>query len=197
MELFVFNGIEVAVNKPEILLVPEFAALWDEKFNKGKDPADPKGSKRSWAFRVFTYIYLMYDWQSPYAEYTDQERQETIIQEQKLTEKDLKDPTIVAAVKKYCELQRSIKLELLLAAKKAAANLILFFNTVDVTQKDDLTGKYLTSAKDVINNLQTVGKAVEGIDALIDLVKKEKEAESAVRGGAKLGIFDAKGAGRG
>lgn len=188
MDLFMYNGTEVALNKPELILVPEFKAIWNDKRNKSTE--DKKGEKKAWAYKVFTFIYLMYDWQSPYAEYEDSERKEVILEEQGLSNKEINTTEVKAAVEKYLVMQRSLKLELLLSAKRAARELILFFNTVSLTRTDELTGKYLVNAKDVINNLQTVGKAVEGIDELINQVKKEREGGKSFRGGSKPGTFD-------
>ena len=60
-ELFVFNSADnvAEVNEPEVLLVREFAALWEPERNKCKE--DPTGSKRLLAWREFKYIYLMLD----------------------------------------------------------------------------------------------------------------------------------------
>jgi len=71
MKFFLFDNSanEVTINEPEILLIREFADLWDVSRNKTKE--DPKGSKRSRAYREFTYIWLMCDWASPYSDYTE------------------------------------------------------------------------------------------------------------------------------
>jgi hypothetical protein len=71
MKFFLFNNAtnEIIVNEPEILLVKEFAALWDK--DRNKTSKDKKGTKRTRAFRELTYIWLMCDWSSPYADYAE------------------------------------------------------------------------------------------------------------------------------
>jgi len=71
MKFFLFDNVnnEVVVNEPEILLVKEFADLWDVKRNKTK--SDTKGTKRTRAYRELVYIWLMCDWASPYSDYTE------------------------------------------------------------------------------------------------------------------------------
>ncbi len=62
MDIFTYDYVkrEVILNEYEILLVKEFAALWDKDRNKTKE--DPKGEFRTRAYKEFTYIYLMIDW---------------------------------------------------------------------------------------------------------------------------------------
>lgn len=187
MKIFVFNGYEVVINQPEVLLVPEFKALWDKQRNKCKE--DKTGEKRLKAYKEFTYIYMLHDWESPYSDYTDDEKLETLMEEYEVTIDDLRDPLFQAASLKYQKLQSTIKVELLLAAKRMASKLIVFFNTVDLTERTD-DGKFIFSSKDVIANLKDVGSAVDGIDTLIEQVRKEREASQDLRGGSNPGIFD-------
>jgi hypothetical protein len=71
MKFFLFNNAtnEIVVNEPEVMLVKEFADLWEPARNKTKK--DPKGEKRTRAFRELAYIWLMCDWASPYADYSE------------------------------------------------------------------------------------------------------------------------------
>jgi hypothetical protein len=61
-KMFVYNNQtgEVELNEPEVLLIKEFAALWEVERNKCKE--DPTGIERKRAFREFKYIWLMIDW---------------------------------------------------------------------------------------------------------------------------------------
>lgn len=188
MNIFEFNGYEVVLNQPEILLVPEFKALWDEQRNKCKE--DKTGKKRLRAYKEFTYIYMLHDWQSPYADYIDEkEKLDTLMEEYDVTLQDLADPLFQAASAKYQKLQSTIKVELLLAAKQMACQLIVFFKTVDLMDRAD-DGKYYFTSKEAIANLKEVGNAVEGLDTLIEQVRKEREASQELRGGSNPGIFD-------
>lgn len=67
MTIFLYDNVNhtLKLNEPEILLIKEFAALWNNDRNKTKE--DPKGIKKTRAYREFTYMYLMIDWQSHYS----------------------------------------------------------------------------------------------------------------------------------
>ena len=56
LDLFLYDNVtcNLKINEYEILLVKEFAALWDIERNKCKE--DPKGTKRLRAWREFKYI---------------------------------------------------------------------------------------------------------------------------------------------
>lgn len=60
-DIFVFDSVtnSIRINNYPILLVKEFADLWDQERNKCKD--DPSGMKRIKAYREFTYIFLCLD----------------------------------------------------------------------------------------------------------------------------------------
>ena len=68
MNIFVFDNVTntLRINDYEILLVKEFAKLWDKKRNICKE--DKTGEKRLKAYKELTYIYLTLDFKSPYFE---------------------------------------------------------------------------------------------------------------------------------
>ena len=70
MTIFLYDNVnhELRLNEPEILLIKEFSELWTNDRNITKE--DPKGTKKTRAFREFTYMYLMIDWQSQYSHFT-------------------------------------------------------------------------------------------------------------------------------
>ena len=65
MNIFIFDGTTntLKINEYEILLVKEFADLWDESRNKCKE--DKSGKNRLLAYKEFTYIFLALDFKSP------------------------------------------------------------------------------------------------------------------------------------
>ena len=107
MKFFLFDNStnSVVVNEPEVLLIKEFAALWNNDRNKTK--GDPKGIKKTRAYRELTYIWLMLDWTSPYVDFDEQERHQECLKDAGLTEKEWNDPDFRAACRKYRELQNS------------------------------------------------------------------------------------------
>ena len=55
INIFEFNGEDLVLNKPEILLIPEFRQIWDAKFNNTKD--DPNNERHTIARKVFAYCW--------------------------------------------------------------------------------------------------------------------------------------------
>jgi hypothetical protein len=188
MELFTMQDYELELNKPEILLVKEFADLWETNRNKGA--GDNRGYEKKRAFKEFSFIYLVYDWKSPYSEYSDQEKREAAQLDSTLTNKQLEDDKFIAACRKYQEMQDSRILKLLRSAYRATDELRIYFDNIDLQERDPETGKPIYAAKDLIASISALGKTVEGLEQLEYMVKKEKEKERGLRGGQEAGMFD-------
>lgn len=188
MDYLKFNDNRVTLERDEILLVKEFANLIDAKRNKCDD--DKKGTLGLRAIKELSFIYLNFDWKSPYSEFSEQERKEAALLDSDLTEKDLQDPIFIQAAEKYQLLQESRILKLLNAAYKSVDTLRIFFETVDLTEVDTMSGKPIYTAKDVISNIQNLGKMLEGLQQLELMVKKEREQTKALRGDAEKGLLD-------
>ena len=94
MQIFIFDNATntLQIDDYTILLVKEFAKLWEPERNKCKE--DKKGEKRLLAFKEFTYIYLVLDFKSPYFKSPIKDRQEAALIDSGLTEKNLQDPEI-------------------------------------------------------------------------------------------------------
>lgn len=191
MKMFIYNNAtgEVELNEPEVLLIREFAALWNPERNKCK--ADPKGTKRLRAFREFKYIWLMLDWSSYYADYTEQERHQECLKDAEITDAEWADATFREACRKYKDLQNSSRsLRLIKAAQNMVDKITDYFNTLDLQERDEVTGKPFYKTKDVMDEMKNVSKIVEELKTLEYMYKKEQEAESDVRGDAEVGFMD-------
>ena len=191
MKFFLFDNSanDVQINTPEVLLVREFAALWEPTRNKTKE--DPKGSKRTRAFREFTYIWLMCDWASPYSDYTEQERHEEAMKDAKLTEKEWTDPTFRAACRKYRELQNSSRsLKLIKAAQDVVDKITDYFETIDLQERDPVSGKPIFKTKDIMAELSNVSDVIEQLKTLEVLYKREQEQDNGLMGNVEIGAFD-------
>ena len=189
-ELFVFNNAEneVEVNTPDILLIKEFAALWEPSRNKCK--ADPTGKRRLRAYRELAYIYLMLNWKSPYSDYDEQERHQECLRDANITEEEWADETFRAACRKYKELQNSSRsLKLIKSAQGVVDKVADYFDTIDLFERKD-DGTPIYKVKDVMVEMQNVSKIVEQLQTLEYMYKKEQEAESDVRGDAEIGFMD-------
>jgi len=189
MELFTINeNYYPVVNKPDVFLIKEFKELFDENRCKGVK-GDPNGKLKFRAFRELAYIYLMYDWKTPYSEYSQGERKEAALLDAEVDEKWLTDAAFLSAAKKYQDLQDSRILRLLNAAYKATDELRLYFDTLDMT-REDAYGKPVYQAKNIIAELSGLGKTVEGLQQLQFMVMKEREKQNSLRGDQTPGLLD-------
>ena len=185
MTIFIYDQVrmELTLNEPEILLTKEFAALWSNERNITKE--DPTGVKRKRAFKEFTYMYLMIDWQSHYSEFSEYERNEAAKADSGITEEEFNDPLFRAACRKYREIQESARdIKLVRAAQNKADELIDYFNEgSDLQERDPISGKPVFKAKDIMGEMSMVGKVLDELDALEARVKKKAKAASGLRAG--------------
>ena len=191
MKFFLFDNStnSVVVNEPEVLLIKEFAALWNNDRNKTK--GDPKGIKKTRAYRELTYIWLMLDWTSPYVDFDEQERHQECLKDAGLTEKEWNDPDFRAACRKYRELQNSSRaLKLIKSAQGVVDKITDYFNNIDIEERDPVTGKPIFKTKDIMAELSNVSNVVEQLKTLEFLYKKEQEQQSGLMGDVEGGFMD-------
>ena len=176
------------LNEPEILLVKEFGKLMDLGRNKTK--TDKTGADRTRAFREFTYIYLMLDWQSFYSQFSEAERNEAAKQDAELTEEEFSDPDFRAACRRYREIQESARdIKLIKAAQNKVDELIDYFNHgSDLTERDPISGKPIFKAKDVMAEMSTISKVIDELAELESRYKKKTKAVSGLRARATEGF---------
>lgn len=191
MKFFLFDNSNnnVIVNEPEVLLIKEFAALWDNARNITRD--DKTGQKKTKAYRELTYIWLMCDWSSPYSDYAERERHEEALKDARLTEEEWCDPTFRAACRKYRELQDSSRsLKLIKSAQGVVDKITDYFDTLDIHERDQVTGKPIFKTKDIMSELSNVSVVVEQLKTLELLYKKEQEQASGLMGDVTVGFMD-------
>jgi len=189
MKFFIFDNSRnrINVNVPEILLVTEFKALWEEKRNITK--TDKTGESKQLAFKELTFIYLMLDWQSPYSDYYEQDRYNASLLDSGLTKEEYDDPLFRAACRKYREIQdQNIALRCLQAAKGTINKFIDYFLDVDPAERDLETGKPIFKVKDIMTEVTKLNELFESFKALEYQVKKEKEQETSNRAGETDGF---------
>lgn len=185
MKFFIYDNVNdrVELNKEGILLIKEFATLMGEKRNK------PGNKDR--AFREFSYIYLFFDWESPYFNDPEQERHIRALDNSGLSDEEFEDPEFKAACKKYDELQNShISIRLLRSAMTSVETVIYYLSHVDVNERNPLDGKPIFKTKDLIAEIKGCKDLIVGLQELERQVKKELEPDSGLRGGAEAGFFD-------
>lgn len=191
MKVFIYDNVnnEVILNEHEILLIKEFAELWKADRNKTKE--DPKGIKKHKAFRELLYIWLMCDWASPYSDYSEQERHKEALNDAGLTEEEWNDPTFRAACRKYRELQNSSRsLKLIKAAQGVVDRITDYFDTLDVQERDPVTGKPIFKVKDIMAEMAQVSDVIDQLKTLELMYKKEMEATGDLMGDVSIGFAD-------
>ena len=153
--------IEVDGNKvipsPYALTIPEFSKLKIEELSA---------------------VYFFVDHRSPYSVYEESDRWDHIKELLKVSA----TPNINAAIEKYRELSESSAVKLLKAARESVTKLEKYFKDVDLTMMDD-NGKPIFHAKDLISNLANMGKVINGLEELEELVKKQQQKDNPNRGG--------------
>ena len=118
---------------------------------------------KSLSEKDLAYIYFMADYRSPFSVYDWEQRKVEVITE-------------TSAVK------------LLKAARGAINKLEKYFRDIDLTVVDK-NDKPIYSAKDLINNLEKMGKVVDGLSRLEDIVRKEEQAVNSNRGGVEVNKY--------
>lgn len=190
MNIFLFDNErnEIVINEPEILLIKEFAALWNDTRNITKE--DKTGKSKTRAYREFTYMYLMIDWQSPYCQDSEQDRHTAALLDAKLTEPEFDDPLFREACRKYRSIQESDRaIRLVKAAQNKCDELTDYFDSgSDLMERDPLTGKPVFKAKDVMGELAGVDKLLDSLEALEKRVKEKKRSATGLRGNKKGGF---------
>ena len=161
-DLITIDGLK-AIPSPYALTIPEFKQLKLEELSA---------------------VYFFTDHRSPYSVYQESERWE------KLTETiNVKaTPKLKAAIDKYKELSETSAVKLLKSARESVAKLEQYFRDIDLTQVDD-NNRPIYHAKDLIANLANMGKVVNGLDELEELVKKQQAKDNPNRGGVVVNKY--------
>lgn len=191
MKFFHYDDVngEILINDESIFLTREFENLMEPNRNKTKD--DKTGKKRTLAFKELRYIYLYLDWESPYFQFAEQDKHKEALTDSGLTEKEFDNVDFREACKKYQNIQESIlEIKMLKAAMRAVEEVIHYFETMDSSERDPITGKPILKTKDIIAEIKGCKDLITSLRELEVQVKKGLETESKLRGDAIPGIFD-------
>ena len=135
------------------------------------------------------FVYFMIDHRSPFSVY--EWKQRTIeVKNSIFGEKKKWSPSskVLGACDKYEKLIETSAVRLLKAARESIIKLEKYFRNVDLTLVDD-NGRPIFHAKDLINNLEKMGKVVDGLTRLEEIVKKEEQAANTNRGGIEVNKY--------
>ena len=191
MKFFVYDNVNgnVSLEDPSIVLVREFEALMDE--NRNKNTSDKTGKKRLRAFKEFKYIYLFCDWESPYFQYSEQDRHNEALKDSGLSDVEFDDPVFREACIKYNEIQDSSQdIKILKSAMAAVDKVAYYLENVDMQERDPATGKPIFKTKDIIAEIKGCKDLISTLRELKIQVQKGLEIESNIRGNAEIGLFD-------
>lgn len=191
MKFFYYNKDigELELQNEEILLVSEFKELLSKDRNKSK--TDKTGELRERAFREFTYIYLFFDWESPYFNFPEKDRHDASLQDSGLSDSEFNDEMFKTACRKYDELQNSaISIRLLKAAMRSVETLIYYLEHVDVNERNEVDGKPIYKTKDLIAEIKGCKDVIVGLEELEKQVKKGLEQDTGLRGNVEAGFYD-------
>ena len=135
------------------------------------------------------YTYFMIDHKSPFAIY-EWEQRKIEVKNSIFGEKKKWTPSakVLGACDKYEQLIETSAVRLLKAAKESIVKLEKYFRDIDLTMMDD-HGKPIFHAKDLIANLSNMGKVVDGLTRLEDIVRKEEQAANTNRGGVEVNKY--------
>ena len=136
-----------------------------------------------------SFVYFMCDHRSPFSIY-DWEQRLVEVKDSIFGEgsKFTPSPKVLAACDRYDKLVETSAVRLLKAAKESVTKLEKYFRTIDLTTLDD-RGKPIYTAKDLIGNLEKMGKVVDGLTRLEEIVKKEEQAANSNRGGIEVNKY--------
>lgn len=188
IKIFQYNNANgnVELNLPEIILVEEFHELMKEERNICAE--DKEGKFKLRAFREFTYIYLALDWQSPYSDFSEQERHHMALKDAHMTDEEFNNPEFRAACRKFKSIQESTRsIRLLHAAQDTVDKFIDYFHNIDPEERDLQTGKPIFKVKDIMAEISSLSKVQDELTTLESMVKKEMAESSTLRGGYQDG----------
>ena len=135
------------------------------------------------------FVYFMVDHKSPFAVYAEDQRnievKNSIFGEKKKWKPSAK---VLKACSKYEKLIETSAVRLLKAARTSIVKLEKYFRDIDLHLMDD-HGKPIFHAKDLMANLSNMGKVVDGLSRLEEIVKKEEQAANTNRGGIEVNKY--------
>jgi hypothetical protein len=188
MGLFKEEAGKVVLNL-EIKTIPQFAALI--RYDKTRT--------KSWAQTIFEFIYMVYDFRSPYQIYTFSQREHRLKEQLGIDEKDLKLKVVKSAIDCYIELSETPLTRTLVKTKET------LLTSVDVLDKirqriENVMTQEEIAADDLANTLtlitrslslaEQIPKNVKMIEDLEDRIRKDMSGGSRIRGGGEINEFE-------
>jgi len=175
MEILDLKGTTVTIH-PAALQVPCFKKLW----------SNDKSKLKTKALQQLSYIYFVADYKSDFSDIIDEQERKSEVS--KLFEVE-ETPLITECIEFYKERQQTISMHLLQAAKLGVNKIKQYIETVDLTEIDD-KGKPVHDVSKLNMIIARLGDTIEGIRKLEEIVAKETEDNTRMRGGGEIGYFE-------
>ena len=139
--------------------------------------------------KELAFVYFTTDHKSPFSVY-EWEQRIIEVKNSIFGKKNNFKPSaeVLAACEKYDKLIETSAVRLLRAARESVIKLEKYFRDIDLTLVDD-NGRPIFHAKDLISNLEKMGKVVDGLTRLEDIVRKEEQAANTNRGGIEVNKY--------
>jgi hypothetical protein len=168
------------VIQPEALAIPAYKTIWDRDKTKNKDVA----------IKELTYIWFRcsLDKYNPYKQFYGEERNKRIL-EDVMFDGWKPDKQVAEAVIQFEKNNYTMGSKLINSALAGCNKLISYFQDVDLTIMND-NGTLVHKASDLMKNLSTVGKVLEGLKELEKQQHDDEITSDRIRGGGKIGAFE-------
>ena len=185
MKIFEYKNFELSIHLPEILLIPEFKKVLDSDKSKDKKKA----------FQIFTYGYLLLDWNSPFREYSDEDRKKESLISSGLKEEELNTDVVIFFIKKYEEILNSNRIiRSIKSTWTMLDKLDDYANTVDLTmiiEAGPNKGKLVHSVKEVRDTIKQMAELIQKAKELRNVLKEEMQDDGVKsRGNNTVGYFN-------
>jgi hypothetical protein len=165
MSLFNLKNNQVVI-EPDVLGIPEFKKLWDKDKSKTKDEA----------YKQLSYIFYVYDFNSPYSGTDERKRSLTVIKDFIKDESWTPGEDVIAAAAKYRELSETPLTRLLDAVKLTLDKMTDYLRGTEVNDEtvriivdtvnktSTIVGSYFklkdTAQKEISSNSRTLGNKI-------------------------------------
>lgn len=160
-EIFDIVDKKIVINH-NCLLIPQFKILIDKY---GQD-----------AINVLSYVYYFTDFRSPFADYSEDQRIDTLME---MFNKNgvftLEDRELIDALKLYKDLQWTVAMELLDGTREAMFKMAAYLKTTEVVDGKD------GNASQIATMIKNIGSTLASYDDLTNQVEKELQ-KTTIRG---------------
>ena len=149
-----------------------------------------KSKDKAYALEDLAFVYFFTDYKSDFSDILDDNIRSEEVKKVCITrDKWTLDSDIQAAIDFYHERQQTTSSKLLDSANEAIGKIEKYFKDIDLDQKDD-KGKPIHDVNKILASVNNLSKTVQSLKDLEEIVRREKEEESRIRGGEGIGDYE-------